>query len=248
MVYTLVLGTSTSNSVEVQVLSRALRMSKFYSSKKSFLDPILGLLLASNIFTIYLALSQGWSLMPIMCIYWFQSITIGFFNFVRMLTIKKFTTSGLTKHGMPVLPATEATRKFHAFFFLLHFGFFHLIYLWFIFIGFFVESKTSELNGVDFALILLAGVSFYINHLLSYLYNKPSETKEISLGILMYYPYARVVPMHLTIILGGIYYFEALPLFLILKTVVDVIMHFFERSIRGDGGKSLGSFLGRRIG
>lgn len=49
----------------------------------------------------------------------------------------------------------------------------------------------------------------------------------------MFLPYARVIPMHLTIIFGfgfGSHSF-ALIIFLILKTVADWIMHEFEHRL-----------------
>jgi len=49
-------------------------------------------------------------------------------------------------------------------------------------------------------------------------------------GSMMLAPYARILPMHLTIILGSNYATSTstLALFLFLKTVMDVIMHLVE--------------------
>jgi hypothetical protein len=46
----------------------------------------------------------------------------------------------------------------------------------------------------------------------------------------MFYPYARVIPMHLTLTLG---FFISSPLlfFLLLKTLADAIMHVVEHRV-----------------
>ncbi len=54
-----------------------------------------------------------------------------------------------------------------------------------------------------------------------------------NIGTIMFFPYARVIPMHLTIVIGG--HFTkgsqgALILFLALKTIADLIMHMIEHA------------------
>lgn len=50
----------------------------------------------------------------------------------------------------------------------------------------------------------------------------------------MFFPYARIIPMHLTIIFGGMFLYLGigsvfvLVLFLGLKAVADLIMHIIE--------------------
>lgn len=57
---------------------------------------------------------------------------------------------------------------------------------------------------------------------------------------MMFFPYARIIPMHLTIIFGGMlseWTFAAkttLALFMLLKTFADVIMHVVEKKGFGD--------------
>jgi hypothetical protein len=73
---------------------------------------------------------------------------------------------------------------------------------------------------------------FFANHLVSFLWYRPRE--EESADAIFAEPYARIVPMHLTIILGA-FVIAALPgalgsrlvllLFLLLKTGTDVVAH-----------------------
>jgi hypothetical protein len=69
-----------------------------------FADSSLWFLLLSNIITIFFAINENWSLSTIIWIYWFQSITIGFFNFIRILRLKKFSTEGFNINGQPAQP------------------------------------------------------------------------------------------------------------------------------------------------
>ncbi len=194
----------------------------------SFIDPSILLLLVANLVTIFLAVSEGWSILIVMWIYWFQSIIIGFFNFIRILQLKEFSTEGFRINNRPVLP-TEATKIYTAFFFLFHYGFFHFGY------AIFLSGKgtghiileANQMNYVYFIAIL-----FFVNHLISYIFNNPRDSKKQNIGTLMFYPYARIIPMHLTIIFAGFSSQMAMVFFLFLKTVADVIMHIVEHRLR----------------
>ncbi len=202
-------------------------------SKKRGSDLSLWFLLFSNIVIIFFAINENWNLSTIMWIYWFQSMIIGFFNFIRILQLKEFSTEGFRINNRPVKD-TPAIRKFTAFFFLFHFGFFHFAYLIFLL----AETATNEYGNIldvgEIKIIILATLLFFINHLFSYFYNKPIDTKKQNIGSLMSYPYARIIPMHLTMMFGSLFV-AALPIFLVLKTLADVEMHNVEHNILRKG-------------
>ena len=52
------------------------------------------------------------------------------------------------------------------------------------------------------------------------------------------YPYLRIIPMHLTIIIGSSVAAVALPLFIGLKTLSDAGMHAVEHALFRRGGTS----------
>jgi hypothetical protein len=168
-----------------------------------------------------------------MWVYWFQSITIGFFNFIRILQLKEFSTEGFKINGQPVQP-TQETKIFTAFFFLFHYGFFHFVYIKFLLTGTFTKTYVNAPNFIELKYIFLTSLLFFINHLFSYFYNRPKDTKKQNVGSLMFYPYARIIPMHLTIIFGSAFV-SALPLFLMLKTFADAIMHIVEHNVLRKG-------------
>ncbi len=201
--------------------------------RNPFGDPTLWFLLLSNIVTIFFAITENWNLSTIMRVYWFQSITIGFFNFVRILQLKEFSTEGLKINYRPAQP-TQGTKFFIAFFFLFHYGFFHFGYWTFLSIGTFIKTYGNIPNSIELKYIFLTALLFFINHLFSYCYNKPRDTKKQNIGSLMFYPYARIIPMHFTIIFGSSSG-STLPLFFVFKTFADAIMHVVEHNVLRKG-------------
>lgn len=200
--------------------------------KLFYRDPTIISLIIANIITIFLAVTQNWSLIQILWIYWCQSIIIGFFNFIRMLSLKDFSTEGVLINNKPVAP-TGTVKTLLAFFFAFHYGLFHLGYAFFlIMLPLFSLFSGSQINFsfTDFLFVpIMAGI-FFINHLISFLFYKNKHKKQ-SIGKVMIFPYARIIPMHFTIMLAaviGIANPLLLLFFLLLKTVADTVMHVIE--------------------
>ncbi len=191
-------------------------------------------LVLSNLITIFLAVAFNWSVMIILWTYWLQSVIIGFFNFLRILTLKDFSTESYLSNGKPLL-SIQAAKFGSAVFFVFHYGFFHLVYAVFLSGFSFASAIFSGTIFFDFGFVVLGGIIFFFNHLFSFLYfrNKPKKIKP-NLGKIMMFPYARIIPMHLTIIFGGIFLATGIGsafvvvLFLSLKTLADLIMHSVE--------------------
>ncbi len=185
-------------------------------------------LLLSNLLTIVLALWQHWNLGDLMMAYWAQSVTIGYFNFRRIRGLKHFTTNGLKMNGQPV-PNTKAGQGCVSWFFAAHYGLFHFVYLVFLLAG---ATKAK----LDIPWVLLSILGFVVNHAFSYRFNQSSDQdRNINIGTLLFFPYARIIPMHLTIVFGGLFISHstalALLFFLALKTCADLTMHFVEHSL-----------------
>ena len=182
-------------------------------------------LLVSNIITLILALIQKWDISDVMWVYWGQSVIIGFFNWKRIRSLKQFSTDGLMMNNQPVVASKVAQRQI-ALFFALHYGVFHLAYLTFL-----IQFKSSLSSD---AWIWISGciVMFFFNHRFSYQYNLERDLRRVpNIGTIMMFPYARILPMHLTLIFGSMIgkgsWWE-LILFLSLKTIADLIMHTVE--------------------
>ncbi len=180
-------------------------------------------LLAANLATMIMALAQGWSLAPLMWVYWCQSVIIGVCNWLRIRRLKQFSVTGLKVNGKRIEEPTPAIKRWMSNFFAMHFGFFHLVYLLFL---------LSFLDEIPMEVVLaaMAGVlSFGINHAASYRQHLRQDAPSTpGIASMCFLPYARVVPMHLVIFMAAIYGPEsvmALFVFLLLKTLIDLIMH-----------------------
>ena len=177
-------------------------------------------LIVTNLIVIALALIEKWTLGVIMWIYWGQSVAIGISWFFKILALKEFTTEHFQINDKSVQPTPETKVK-AAFFFLFHYNFFHLGYLFFL----------SQKFGLGLFLQAIGAIGiFAIYQTYSFFYNRKWEAEQKpNIGIMMFFPYARIIPMHLTIIFAlefntGL----ALTFFLLLKMLADVIMHIVE--------------------
>lgn len=175
-------------------------------------------LLFSNIFVIFLAIIQSWEVSTVLWVYWMQSIIIGFFQFLRILSLRNFSTDNFKINGQPASP-TQSTKLFTALFFAFHYGFFHFIYA--IFLASVIAKAPESLSSV-----LVGSSIFFLNHLFSFIKNKAAdEAIKPNIGKLMFTPYARIIPMHLIIIFGAILGQSMLIVFLIIKTITDLVLH-----------------------
>ena len=207
-------------------------MSRMSSDNPSVFDLPLKALIASNAATLAIALFEGWSLAPLLLIYWVQNVVIGLFNVRRMLDLTSFTTDGLRMNGQPVDPVPR-TKRNAASFFAAHYGAFHLAYLAVV-----LYAMSADETVTSFGLlgIFVGGVVFAINHWISYRENRELDSRgSPNIGTLMFLPYARIAPMHLVALLGTAIAGPsrlALVAFLGLKTLADAIMHIVEHRVR----------------
>jgi hypothetical protein len=188
----------------------------------------LGLVLA-NFATLAVALAFDWPPAYLLWPYWLQSLVIGGFAVRRMLDAPRISTEGLKANGKPV-PATRAGRVQTATFFCVHYGFFHLGYAVFIAVG------SGLPRGVDLWATLAAAAAFAWSTEDGYRRNRAAlEAAPLNLGAAMFLPYLRILPMHLTILFGGVAFSGGgawtLVLFTLLKTVADVAMNVAEQAI-----------------
>jgi putative flippase GtrA len=185
-------------------------------------------LLASNLFTIIIAVVQRWSLSELIWIYWGQSLIIGYFHRQRILALKEFCTNGFSMNGKPMEATPENQRK-SADFFILHYGAFHLFFLVFMLI-FHRSIAPADLIGIVIGIIV-----FGFNHRYSFQQNlEKDSSRKPKIEILMFFPYARIVPMHIIIIIGTLFLEQisgVLLFFLLLKTGSDIVMHMVDHNL-----------------
>jgi hypothetical protein len=186
-------------------------------------------LLVSNGLAIWWAARDHLSLQTVMMIYWAQSVAIGVVNVVRILALREYSTEDF-RMGGPVSPSAGTKLKV-AGFFMLHYGFFHVVYLVFI-----LAAMTRGRVDVNVPFVLYGAALFAGTDLAALALHWNAETRGRNIGSVMFAPYARIVPMHLAIIFGGFVNYHpglTLGLFQGLKTGADVFTHLLQhRSAR----------------
>ncbi|MCZ7609478.1 MAG: DUF6498-containing protein [Ignavibacterium sp.] len=191
-------------------------------------------LIFSNVLVILFTIIDEISALEVLWIYWSQSVIIGIFTFTKIITIKNFSTDRIKIENQKPI-AARAAAVVSAFFFLFHYGLFHLVYA--VFLVSFSTLSNFSVNSNSYIFIIVSAGVFFINYLIEYIKsNKEQQVEEPNLGKLFSAPYARIIPMHLTIIFGGFIgsigqIFSAnaniavVALFSTIKTVVDLITH-----------------------
>lgn len=188
------------------------------------LDGSIWVLLAVNAVALVVAHMQGWALAKLMLLYWGQSVIIGISYVARILALEQFSTENFRMNGRDVEP-TPGVKVQVAAFFAFHYGFFHAGYLLFLMVG---PLKASQAPPSADAWFWLCMAAFAVNHYWSYRYNREVDRQGTpNIGTLMFTPYLRIVPMHLTICTGA-FLGKGLFLFGALKIAADSLMHFIE--------------------
>ena len=201
-----------------------------------FTDPSLWGVIVGNIIAMVLAFTQGWELSQIMWVYWGQSVIIGVVNVIRMLNLKEFSTKNLRQNGQRV-PETQEAKRGIALFFAFHYGFFHFGYFVFLW----QEQPLNILEMNEAMLMLLALSAFVGSHSFSYMHNLRADFRQQkpNLGTIMFYPYLRILPMHLAIIFGAHIESLGMLIFMGLKTFADAGTHMVEHYLFQKPGKDL---------
>jgi hypothetical protein len=192
-------------------------------------------LLAANLVPLYGVLFLGWSAFSLLVLFWAENVIIGVLNALRMLLAN------------PAEGTLWGAKLFMVPFFCVHYGAFtmgHGIFVFALFGGKEYEGLTKGFwptdaaahaivaNGLVLPLAVLAA-----SHLFSFGWNYlwRGEFRSADLAKLMTQPYARIVVLHLTIILGGFVAMTlgsplwALLLLLTLKIGIDLAAHLKER-------------------
>jgi hypothetical protein len=200
--------------------------------KKINLNPALLFLLVGNLYCIWYYQKYPGGFATVVWIYWFQSVIIGLFNFLQLLT---FTNKMPGAVSIENTQGTVTRNGCQAWFFLVHYGGFHLAYFFILLFKFDVFSVKK--------IVLLIGIAvFLLESLLNFISLKRDEkTVEVNMGILFFLPYLRIIPMHLMILLPAFIGWEPSLLFLVLKTGADLLSfqlyHFIYRR-QGPVGKN----------
>jgi hypothetical protein len=159
------------------------------------------------------------SIHTILAFYWIQSVLIGVFNFFDILTV-----SGVKK-GSIKINNQEGGKGCTAFFFLAHYGFFHLVYAIFLRTIIAFPKIQQQYLYIAFLILLMGLILHFIKDKMYY------WGKERNIGYMMFFPYLRIIPMHLMILIPSFFNVTNYVVFLVLKTIFDSVMHIVQNRI-----------------
>ncbi|HLD59388.1 MAG TPA: DUF6498-containing protein [Candidatus Bilamarchaeaceae archaeon] len=214
-------------------------------------------LVLANLTSILLAVIFSYSFISIMWAYWFESIILGFFAVLSLLSKAYFSKE---KNTIPT-----GLVIFMVVFFIIHYGIFHFVYAGFLtFFGimfsnngirsFFSGASSDGFNfnfGANSYEIVPIVVLLFLSHAYSF-YKNMIVNREIekennffsNMGLIVK-PYARIIPMHLTIIISGfvfvLFYFFVnnailniilIAIFMSVKTITDLGAHEIKHNLK----------------
>ena len=194
------------------------------------LPPSALVLVAANLVPLFGVAALHWSVFSILLLYWFENVVIGAFNVLKMLC------------AQPRDAGSNVAKVFLIPFFIVHYGMFTMVHGIFVLTLFGPGGQVSP-SVAGFALALReAGIGYGIlaitlSHAFSFAHNYlgQGEFRRTAPQLLMMQPYARVVVLHVTILLGGFAFLAlhapaaALVVLVALKTAIDLRSHLAER-------------------
>jgi hypothetical protein len=159
-----------------------------------------------------------------------ENIIIGLMNIFKMKKAEGELLPGetqkLKQFSINGKIIQDVGKKFLIPFFIFHYGIFTLVHGIFVVIMFGFPNQSFSYILATFALLFL---SHYISYRINYIGKR--EYMNISVGKLFYYPYNRVIIMHITILIGGMLVqslgspIYALIVMIIAKIILDLKYH-----------------------
>jgi hypothetical protein len=186
-------------------------------------------LVSANLVPLLGVLFFGWSLFPIMFLYWLENVVVGLLNVVRMVRAEKPMPDRQKDLKFGGKPYDPSMKKSLIFFFIIHYGLFTLVH------GMFVSFLFGPAN-ISLIAAIAGFASLFISHYVSYRTNfiGKEEYKNLSAPDLFFQPYKRIVILHLTVLFGGIFAkafgapIIALLVLIALKIIADSWLHLRE--------------------
>lgn len=182
--------------------------------RKLLADPYIYFLLALNLYLVYAFSNDPKDYTTIIWLYWCQSVLIGFFNFFDLLTTRDLEITGMKLNGRQVNGIKGKGSL--AFFFLVHYNVFHLVYFFFL-------ASDYKFSVIDLPLFKLALMCIFLGQALLFFQRKWNrQTTPATPQSFFIFPYLRILPMHLMIMLPAFLGFNPALIFLVLKTIFDL--------------------------
>jgi hypothetical protein len=187
--------------------------------------PELWLVLLSNALVFFLPDFSLRDAITLIWIYLLQSMLLGLVHFFKLL-LYRFAPDDPS--GLP----SRGGQRFTAFFFLIHYGFFHVVYI--VFVG---------TTGINMELLAMAGLIYLLGQMLALVREVPRENNgSKKAGEFMFRPYPRIIPIHIAVILGALFGSAGIWIVLIcLKVSLELIIVWLQLRLPAGIGELLQS-------
>jgi hypothetical protein len=214
------------------------------------------LLVAVNLLPLAGVLLWDWNVYSLLILYWIENGIVGGLAIARILRAEGSVEAAGIRLNLGV--TGTATKAMIVPFFVMHYGIFWLVHGVFVFalplfIGMpdmvdpFAErfpGATPASIDIRWDAVAIGGIGLAISHGASFFLNYlgRGEYLTTSAPAQAMAPYARVVVLHMTIILGAVVSFVlgtplgAVVILVVLKTVIDLVLHLREHRRAGARG------------
>jgi len=193
------------------------------------LPPSALMLIGANLIPLVGVVGFHWTVYSVLLLYWSENVVIGAFNILRMVL------------AQPRSLAVDASKVFLVPFFTFHYGMFTFVHGIFVVTLFGPGARglspatlvdAVRQAGIGYGLLAIAA-----SHAFSFVHNylAGGEYRNAAVNVLMFQPYARVMILHVTILVGGFLARAlgaptvAVLLLVVLKIAVDLGAHLAER-------------------
>jgi len=178
-------------------------------------------ILASNLFTLIVAIVEQWPVFTALAVYWAQSVIIGLLHARRISSLRRFTT-GMFPDGRPC-PTTPKEIKEARHRFLFIYGAWHGMAALFLLLGGLVFTP-------DWKWMLISTAAFAASEFVNHRRQVVKDQKRIlHLNNMLAMPLARILPIHLCMGVafgvgeGDTTNTTALVFFMTVKTIADLL-------------------------
>lgn len=201
-------------------------LDRIMRTQRIWKDPGFWVLMGVNVYLVFHYYQHPEIFTTLIWLYWCQSVLLGVFNVLDMVTVKLVAPGAYKQDGLTGI----TVKGFSAVFFIFHYGFFHLVYLVFI-----ATMKPRYPIQWDFFKYFIG--AFIAGQIITFVQHKILQKRTNSAaGASLLTPYIRIVPMHLTILLPSFFHISNLGVFLVLKTAADAVMYIVTKP-RGDNNR-----------
>ena len=188
----------------------------------------IGLLLAVNLVPLLLVTAGLWDLQRVIVLYWLENGVIGLWHILRMMTAQR---------------SALLLRLLESGFFCIHYGIFFFVHGMFVMLMLKLPVNIGNPLSLWHAiprgsLVILMLLVCSHGYSTWWHYFHGGEYRNVRSGDLLMRPYARVIVLHLAILGTGFIALQSdaprvmLVVLVVLKTVVDMLMHFRSHRLR----------------